>query len=115
MAAREDNITTELKEEKRVTSPPPETNYTMVDKITRRLIAYLNEQKIDAFAPIVREIESRDAAYKLSFIRVHLCPRVNGLRAQLEDHLRQSKVTVPSVVLDKIERFMKALCEVAEQ
>ncbi len=106
MASREDNVAFEHKEEKL----QYETNHTLVDKMTRRLVAYLNEQRIVALAPLVKEIESRDASYKLSFIRTHLCPNVRGLRARVEEQLRNDKVTV-----DKTERFLVALCEVAEQ
>lgn len=112
MAARPDNIDYEHKEEKH---EKHETNHTLVDKITRRLVAFLDEQKISALGPVMKEIESRDAAFKLSFIRTHLCPNVRGLRAQMEERLRAEKVTLPTTTIDKVERFLVALCEVAEQ
>ena len=112
MAGRPDNVEFEYKEEKHA---PVETNHTVVDKMTRGLVNYLNDQKIVALAPLVTEIESRDAAFKLSFIRMHLCPNVRGLRSRVEELLKKEKVTLPSTVVDKVERFLVALCEVAEQ
>ena len=89
--------------------------HAMVDKITRQLASYLAKQKIVALEPIVKQIEAHDAAYKLAFIKAHMCPRARGLRAEVEDLLRKNDVTVPTTTVDRIEQFLVALCELAEQ
>jgi len=116
MAERADNIvTSEYKEEQRPASPLHETNHTMVDKITKALVRYLDDQRIVALEPLVAQIQSHDAAFKLAFIKSQMCPRVNGLRAHIEEFLHKEKVSVESQVLDKIERFLRALCDLADQ
>ncbi len=90
---------------------PTGSNYTLIEKLSTNLLAYLEEQKITGIDELTSKLKAADTPTKLMVIKTYLCPRVHGLRNDIKDAL---KTATPEQV-DKCARFLEAMCSVAEQ
>ena len=97
--------------EKKAATPPPQTNYALIEKLSGNLLLYVEAQKIMGIDEMVSQLRASDAATKLLFIKTYLCPRVVGLRNDI-------KIQMPAATpeqQDKVARFLEAMCSIAEQ
>ena len=94
-----------IQAEKKAATPPPQTNYALIEKLSGNLLLYVEAQKIMGIDEMVSQLRASDAATKLLFINTYLCPRVVGLRNDI-------KIQMPAATpeqQDKVARFLEAM------
>lgn len=100
-----------IQADKKAATPPAQSNYILIDKLSKNLQLYLEAQKIPGIDELVGHMKTADAPTKLLFIKTYLCPRVKGLRNDIADKVK----TATPEQQDKVARFLEAMCSVAEQ
>ena len=123
MSTREDNIeyedVTEIGEEKRAPETKeekkPTTNFTVMEALSAKLIAFIKSQNISTLTPLIKQFETTSVQTKIAFVKQRLCSRVHGLRGLIADYVKAEKVAVNSESIDKVARYLEAMCEVCDQ
>lgn len=103
----------EGKFEAKVAAPVRLTNFQAIEKLASGLAELLSKEK--AFEAFVLQLQATTSVEKIAFVKLHLCPRVHGLRNVIEDMLRATNSTATPQLIDQSARYLGAMCEVAEQ
>jgi|SRR6185312_3553878 len=116
---RPDNLvvhdTKDIKAPEPSPAAPKLTNHDVIEKLSKNLASHLQSLNIPKLDDLkITELLKLSAAQKILALKQMLVPRIHAIDSWVEDMLKAHNVMMLPADVNKVVRFLQAMCEIAE-